>query len=312
MSNDDANAKPTPEFSIVIGLVSTEDADRILETLTELRRQTPARSYEVLIGDRRQDAVSARIRSEFPEALVISAPADTALPALRTMALERARGELVIVTEDHCVPPRDWLDSMARAFDAAPPGTAAVGGCVENGVTERALDWATFLCEYSFFLPPVAEGATPVLPGMNVAYRRAALAGIDRDRLTSGFWETTVHPQLQRQGRVLYSSNRIRLFHCKRFSLRLFCAQRFLYSRYYAALRFGRGEGLRRTAALVLTPALPVVLLARMMRQCRQKRLPARVLVGALPALALFVLIWAVGEMVGYAFGRGDALARIE
>jgi len=93
MSNDDANAKPTPEFSIVIGLVSTEDADRILETLTELRRQTPARSYEVLIGDRRQDAVSARIRSEFPEALVISAPADTALPVLRTLALERARGE---------------------------------------------------------------------------------------------------------------------------------------------------------------------------------------------------------------------------
>jgi hypothetical protein len=210
------------------------------------------------------------------------------------------------------VPPSDWLASFSAAFAAAPPGTAAVGGCVENGVTDRPLDWATFLCEYSFFLPPVTEGIATVLPGMNVAYRRSVLAEVDDEQLRNGFWETTVHPLLLRQGRRLYSSNRIRLFHCKRFSLRLFCQQRYVYSRYYAALRFGRNQRLRRCAAFLLTPLLPGLLLWRMVRECRRKQLPAGTLVSSIPALGVFVIIWALGEMAGYALGSGAALARIE
>jgi hypothetical protein len=32
----------------------------------------------------------------------------------------------------------------------------------------------------------------------------------------------------------------------------------------------------------------------------------------AMPTLLLFIVIWSVGEMVGYLFGAGDALAKIE
>jgi hypothetical protein len=301
-----------PEFSVIIGLVSTEDGDRILETLAKLRLQAPKHTYEVILADRRGDAISQRISDEFPEARIVSAPPDTDLPTLRTMALMQSVGRYVVVTEDHCVPPVEWLDGFSRVFAAGSDKLVAVGGCVKNGVTDRPLDWATFLCEYSFFLPPVDEGESTILPGMNVAYHRDALLDIDPAQLRAGFWETTVHGDLLKKGLKLHSSNELAIFHCKKFSRRLFCRQRFVYSRYFAALRFKKHEVVRRTAAFVLTPVLPSLLLYRMVRQCRNKDIPAGALISALPNLVVFVFIWAVGEMVGYALGSGSALREIE
>ena len=180
---------PSPPllFSVLIGLASTEDRGRILETLAAMRNQKGAHTCEIIIGDRRNDEISRRIEASYPEATLVPCAPRTGLPELRTAALDRAKGKYIIVTEDHCVPPDDWLDSMARAFRAAPPGTVAVGGCVENGVRDTALDRATFLCEYSSFLAPVGEGVTVALPGMNVAYDRSVFQNLDRALLTGGF-----------------------------------------------------------------------------------------------------------------------------
>ena len=120
---------PQPEFSILIGMVSTEDKRRILETLNALRQQKGNFSYEVIIGDRRNDDVSNIITREYPEVKQLFADANTSLPTLRTIALEHASGKYIIVTEDHCVPSTDWLESIFQAFEAAPDDTMAVGGC---------------------------------------------------------------------------------------------------------------------------------------------------------------------------------------
>lgn len=299
-------------FSVLIGLASTEDGSRILETLESLRKQEGEHTYEVIIGDRRNDGISRKIEKNYPEAKLIACPPRASLPELRTAALEGAIGRYIIVTEDHCVPSGNWLDSMAQAFRRAPAGTAAVGGCIENGVQDTALDWATFLCEYSHFLAPVTEGASTVLPGMNVAYDRSIFQNLDRSQLTGGFWESTVHPWLLKSGKTLYSTSSIKLFHCKRFSFSLFARQRYLYSRYYAGLRFGRGQLTQRMIAFAAAPILPVLLFCRVFNQVRAKKRLCPELISAFPMLAVFVIIWAWGEMVGYALGAGDALARIE
>lgn len=299
-------------FSVLIGLVSTEDDTRVLETLDALRMQNKKYSYEVIIGDRRQDNVSRQIQSRYPEVTLVACEPNTSLPILRMVALERACGAYIIVTEDHCVPSENWLESIAAAFQRAPGGTVAVGGCVENGVSDTALDWATFFCEYSFFLSSVKEGVCDTLPGMNVAYDQRVFATLDNAVLASGFWETTVHPLLLKNGKTFYSTNEIKLFHCKKFSFRLFAQQRFLYSRYYAGLRFSQDDLLKRLIAFFLTPILPVLLFYRMYKQIRAKNRLQRELISAVPILAVFVVIWAWGEMVGYALGAGDALARIE
>jgi hypothetical protein len=308
------DANPSRLFSILVGRVSTEDSGRILELLDALQAQESAPAYEVILADRRQDGVSACIRAKFPEVQLLSCPPGTSLPELRTLAFDKSRGDYIVVTEDHCVPSKRWLAGMVEAFRTAPAETVAVGGSVENGVCETALDWATFLCEYSSFVGPVRSGPVPSssVPGMNVAYRRSAIAEIDRAVLTRGFWETTVHPLLAEQGLSFYLSDGIRILHKKKFSLRLFATQRFLYSRYYAGIRFGPDQTAARLAMCALTVALPPVLLFRMTKNIIAKKRLFPELIRALPHLTLFALIWAYGEAVGYMFGPGDALSRIE
>lgn len=312
MGNETQNIESSPEFSVLIGMVSTEDSDRILETLDALRKQEGSHSYEVIIGDRRNDEIGTRIDADYPEARRITCPAEMSLPELRTLALDKASGTYIIVTEDHNVPSENWLASMAQAFNEAPEGTVAVGGCVENGVYESALDWATFFCEYSYFLESVDEGDTTVLPGMNVAYHHSIFKNLDRELLTSGFWETTVHPVLLEKGLKLYSTNKIRLYHCKKFSFGLFARQRFIYSRYYAGLRFPRSQLVKRLVACGATAVLPPLLLFRSIKQIKAKNRLSREFRSAMPYLLMFYIIWAYGEMVGYILGKGDALARIE
>ena len=301
-----------PRFSILVGRVSTEDSDRVLELLDALRQQDGSPDYEVIVTDRRLDWVTKLIRDNYPEVRLLLCTAQTPLPEMRARALEWARGEYIVVTEDHCVPQKYWLASMLEAFGAAPEGTVAVGGPVENGVADSALDWATFLCEYSAFIGPVPNGPVPSLPGMNIAYRRSALVEQRREVLTSGFWETTLHPLFTRKNLLFYQSNSIQIFHKKKFSLRLFVDQRFLYSRYYAGLRLHRSTVVARLLMSVLTLGLPALLLLRICRNLMAKKRLTVQFARALPYLTVFVVIWACGELVGYIVGPGDALSRIE
>jgi len=257
------------------------------------------------------DAISERIKVEHPHVRLIACPSDMTLPEMRLRAFEATSGSIVAVTEDHCVPGPGWARQVRDAFASGGDDLAAVGGSVVNGVCDRGLDWATFICEYSFFTPPVAEGATAVLPGMNVAYRRSVLEGADRERLRSGFWETTLHPVMVAEGRTLHSFNSLVMFHKKRFSWRLFASQRFIYSRYYAGLRYQQSGMLTRLTGGAKSLLLPPLLLYRMVRAVAAKDLQ-REFIRALPSLSTFIIVWAAGEGVGAVLGPGKALSRIE
>ncbi len=299
------------EISVVIGLVSTEDGTRILETLTSLHEKQGEHGCEVVLADRRCDAVSAEIRRRFPQVVIIECARTTTLPEMRTLAYRRTKADLIAVTEDHCVPAVGWLEQIHCAFDGQSDSVSAIGGVVENGVKDTGFDWATYLCEYSYFSAPVVEGATDILPGMNVVYRRAALQSVPPEALVSGFWETTVHPLLLKQGKTLISRNAIKMYHCKKFSAGLFFQQRYVYSRYYAGLRFPASQVTKRALAAVASLALPPVLFYRMIAASLRKGLGGQFL-KASPALAALVVVWSFGEIWGYMFGPGRALAQIE
>jgi len=57
--------------------------------------------------------------------------------------------------------------------------------------------------------------------------------------------------------------------------------------------------------------ALPPVLFFRTVSRVVAKRRHRSELVRSLPLLAVFVVSWALGEMVGYVAGPGDSLAKV-
>src|SRR4029079_14849460 len=83
-----------------------------------------------------------------------------------------ARAPAVAVIEDHVIVPRGWARQM---LDALADSHEVVGGGVRNVATDRLVDRAAFLCEYSHLLPPLRAGRVEALTGNNVIYPRALL-----------------------------------------------------------------------------------------------------------------------------------------
>ncbi len=304
--------RPAPEISVLLGRVSAAQGGIAVEILEALRRQEAGPAYEVVVADRLDDRWTGEMEAGFPETVVLRAPAGTPLPALRTLALGRARGERVAVLGDTCVPAPGWLAALAAALDTSPPEVVAAGGCVLDGTAGGRAARAALLCEYLPFLPPVAGGETASLPGMNVLYRRAAFAGVDEDLLASGFWELTLHPRLRAGGHRFRSVPAARVIQKRALPLGRFLRQRYLASRALAGNRFHAAPPVWRAAGVLASPLLPALLLARQAREVAGKRGWQGAWLASLPHLALFFTAGAAGEAVGALAGPGNALAGVE
>ncbi|MDP6739189.1 MAG: glycosyltransferase family A protein [Planctomycetota bacterium] len=302
----------TPHFSILIPLVSSVDRGLILEVLDALRDQAGnSWSYEAVLPDRRDDEISARIRRDYSEARLIRVPVGTPIPAMLTQALSAARGNWVAVTEDHCIPSVGWLNAFAVALRN--PEVAAVGGPVRNAAHTTLLDRATFFCEYLAFHGHGGGGEGVVQPGglagMNFCCRRSDLSKADPTRLASEFWERSALPALTADGGSLFMDHSAMVRHAKSFPLSLFLHQRYLYSRAYAGLQLTVA---RRMVHAFLAPLLIPLLIMRHGRAALGSRGLFLKWLATVPLQLLFYTAWAWGEVVGAAWGPGDALGRIE
>ncbi len=296
---------PRPQVSIAIACVN--GLPYIEECLRSFERQGDAISYEVIVADRCNNGCRDAVRRH-PNATLIEVDRPATVPELRALAIRQARGELVGITEDHCVAPDGWLAAMVRAHAE---GHRIVGGPIENAATRRLVDRAVFYCEYSGFAPPLSRGPGAV-PGNNTTYDRALLPLID-DLLDQGVWEEEFNARLAGHGHAPYVEPAALMIHKKSFGLGEFMVQRYHYARSYAGLRLRRAPlWCRPVYAGFAMTLLPPMLLARIIRDVWARHRRRRELAASLPLLALFVAAWGWGEFVGYLSGPGDSLAKVE
>jgi len=294
------------ELSVVIPAVNGWPA--LKECLTALLRQDSAHPLEILVADRTGGAHSHGAHRLDPAIRILPAEPTTSIPRLRAQAIRAATAEIVGVIEDHVVVPSSWVDRMLAVHRR---GARVVGGPIVNGATERTVDWAAFLCEYHASLRPRPAGEVHWLPGNNVTYRRDLLLP-HLDLLDAGGWEDALHNALRAEGASLIYDPDVAVRHCMRYeSGREYVHQRFLYSRAFAGARLEDRSTARRLAHAFAALGLPAILLARVAREVLTHPVPRPPLARPLPLIVVFVLAWAVGEVVGALRGPGDALERI-
>lgn len=293
----------TPHVSVVIASFSGVEAlRRCLHSIVP-----QAQGAEVLVATADADHSLGRLELEFPTVQFVRAAPGTSVFRLRSLALAATRGAIIVMTEDHCAASPGWLTAIADAFSE---GHDVVGGPVENGLP-RPRDWALFFCEYLSLLPPLPEGPTTALLGVNVAYRRAAL---DRchDTWRNDFHESEVHDALQRSGCTPHCIARARV--TSHLQMPLGRGARHLYrcGRRFGYYRQSRSAPLQRAVWLAAAPIVPVVLLYRMVRTITQRQ-PAllQMLLRGLPHLLCLVSAWSAGEAMGYLLGIRGAHAAL-
>lgn len=290
------------ELSVVIA--SINGLPYLRECLNALARQQRFHGTEVIVADCVGGELTDYVTTHHPQVQLISFKEKQSVPRLRAVGIAQAKGRIVAITEDHCIPPSDWFDAVLKAH--AQIDAPAIGGAVDNGATKRIIDWAVFFCEYSNFISPVTAGVVHDLPGPNVSYKRQTLTelgGLIRDE----YWETFVHGKLEAEGKPLWSDPSVRMIHKKHFRLVDFLSERFHYSRAFAGTRNQGMSPLKRIVYFFACSILPPILLLRISKRVLNKKQHLLQFALSLPYILLFMIAWAVGESIGYATGPGDS-----
>ena len=257
-------------------IIALHDSDVSLSgCLDSLARQTLRQGFEIILA-----AVST------PETL--------------KRAMEKAKGDIVAVTDSRCRFPADWLERLLRAHASAFP---VIGGAVEHGGPDSILAWACYFADYGGFMLPALRRATTLLAGNHVSYKGSFLMTY-LAATPEGYWKTLFHRDLQRQGiEFLFDPELV-----------VFCEQRetswaFL-RRYYRNASRVRRHALEKHDVLDPASSAPNHAgiagraLYRRLRVAWGKKHRGKLLL-SIPWQAAFVTAWSAGELAGYWRGRG-------
>jgi glycosyltransferase involved in cell wall biosynthesis len=295
----------SPELSVIVP--SVNGWDDLSECLDSLDRHSGDVYIEVIVVDRCGLDVCRQVSLRFPRVRLLPMPRGTSIPDLRARGIAAASADAVAVIEDHVQVTREWA---RRILAAHRKGEEVVGGSVINAATQRVVDWAAFLCEYSHLLPPLPAGPSETLTGNNTVYRRELLDRY-RTHVNSGRWEDHLHRALRRDGVTLFCHPEIIVAHKKHYTVRGYLAQRYLFARSYAGGRLSAAAWPTRLAYATAAVALPPLLLSRIVARLAVRPQYRAPLAKSLPLLTVFVIVWAYGEIVGAVAGPGDSLSRV-
>lgn len=293
-------------ISVVIACVNRLPS--IHECLAALEQERKGFQVEILVLCCCQDGTAEHVAKYFPNVTLVHFLQRLGIPELRAIGMERAKGEIISIIEDHCIVQEGWFREILSAHEK---GYQAVGGTVINGSIERLTDWAVFLCEYSGVMPPIPDGEVSSITGNNASYQKAILDHVD-DSIKKNCWEYFLHQELSRQGVRFLSAPSIIVSHKKEFGFWYFITQRYNYSRSFAGMRRNRTSLPQRLLYCCASPLLPGLMLWRMTRQVLNKHQHVDKFLWSLPLQGAFMISYAVGEFVGYLLGSGDSLQKVE
>lgn len=297
-----------PVLSVVIA--SVNGYRYIAQCLRSLADQRGRERAEVIVVEASGDDTPQRIASEYPDAVVIGLPDQRPIPLLRAIGIRQARGDIVTTTGDHFVFDPDWCERIIEAHRSLPH--AAIGGAVENGIRDRLMDRAAYVCEYGKFMLPFEARPEVDLPGPNVSYRRRVLEQACGDLLDQGLWERALHTRMAERGLQLWLMPSLVVYYTKTFEFWDFLAQRYYFGRSFAAMRVIAASGLTRLFYGTVALLLPSLYLWRYARCLLGRGRFLREFLIASPLLVIFACAWSVGEFLGYTLGDGGASLRVK
>lgn len=292
--------------SVVIAWVNR--FEWLVPGLQSLATQHGDDPLEIIVVTRHEREPRDKLQRQFPCVTLISAPRDTSIPMLRAIGMRAARGEFVAVTEDHCIPSPDWIATIEARLRA---GCDVAGGPVENAYTDRVRDWAAFLTEYAGAILPMPSGPARSVPGNNAAYRRKLVDPLC-DTLTRGSWESFHLEGPEGDHLAISMDANMLIRHGRPFDFAYFVSQRFHFCRSFAQMRRERMSRAVRCVYGFGCVLLPPMLWWRALRALLAKRRLVGKYLLCTPLISIYLTAGAFGEMIGYFFGGGTSLERVE
>ena len=295
-------------LSVVVTIVDAGEA--LGRTLTALASQQDPPDLEVLVPWDDSVAGLDVLAKRFPSfkflpmgRIATARPSSSAagqhelFDRRRSVGLSAATGDVIAILEDRGVPRPDWARTMHDLH--AGSASAVIGGAIENG-RDAWLNWAVYFCDFGRYHLPFEAGPRDWVSDVNIGYKRRAIDQT-RDLWRERYHETTVHWALQRAGETLYLTPALAVDQMRgSLNLSSLVSERFAWGRLFAYTR-ARESGMgRRIVLAILAPLLPIMLLLRHTSVQLSKRQTFGKFLMALPAIAVLLMAWSLGETIGY------------
>jgi hypothetical protein len=224
------------------------------------------------------------------------------LLALRQIAVEHARGEVLAFGEDHTVPGPGWVDAILRAHRQH-PYAAIVVGCLVNATDATVAGRANFLAFAAPFAPPMKS-----LPGRPPPYSAVSIKQreLEFPFVTPGDIESKLVPKLVEEGAAV-CDDRIVAHHWQDHGVWWSLVNAFVNARanygyaHEGVGRARRNEALRWICSTLLTRQISEVWAGRPMM-----RSPLDFALGVVLSAAT-----TLGAFVGTVTGAGRAAERV-
>jgi len=297
----------SPAMSVV--LVTPDTYETIDLSLTHLLAQSARDQLEIVIVVASADTLNAEesVLAAFHSFQVVEIGKIGTMGEANAAGVRLARTPVVVFVEEHSFVQPDWAQALIEAHHQP---WAAVGPVVDNANGDSLVGWADFLVGYGPWFDPSRGGVRDFVPGHNSSYKRALLLeyGTDLDGMLET--ETILQSDLRQKGHQLYLEPAARISHLNFEIPSVWIRAQYHSGRAFAAPRSEHWHLARRLLYVVSGPLIPLVRLVRILGHVRGARGQLAPPAAVWPVLLLGLGVSAVGEMVGYVLGAGDAVQR--
>ncbi len=293
---------PSGGIPISVVIATTHPWPELAMTLESLWPQIQRLQGELIIADGNGHGLPADFATRYPGTIAILKPGESIF-ALRSAGIQRTRGEIVAVTEDHCRLPPDWCARLLECHRIYPEA-AVVSGSVENGSPDALIDWANFFIAHAPMMSPVKDGEAKSISLAGAAFKRSALP---QHSPPQGVMEMLYIQELSRRGGKFFTSSKISLDHVQAHGFWKTFAIHFHNGRSIAGFRRQKIGPWMLLARIGSCAILPLFLLHRSGFNIIGKRRFLPQLLMSFPLMAALATCHAAGELTGYLTGAGNS-----
>ncbi len=309
MGEMDTAAREKPALSVVIASYNAEQT--IQGCLSSLQSQETDEVFEIIVVDSSTDRTAELVEEEHPEARLYHFPDRKFCGDARNVGLSVARGDIIALTDADCTAPRTWVNQILEAHRSP---QLAIGGAIANAEPSGMVSWAAYFCEFSRWMPGSEPRWLDDIAGANMSYKKKAFDTYGSFIEGTYCSDSDFHWRLGRDGHRLWFVPQIVVSHHSIVRLREYVPHEFEHGSCFARVRMEaeRFSRSRRLAYVVLSPLIPLWILAKVARNNLRNSIYLSNFVRALPLVVLGVVAWSAGELVGYAGGRSRKTAVLQ
>jgi hypothetical protein len=291
-----------PRLSVVL---VTDAYETIQPVVARLAQQTVRDAIElVIVGPTGTPLAPERGElAGFAAVRVIELEAIEPLAPARAEGVRAATAPIVFLGETHTYPYTDWAEALIAAHAE---GWTGVVPMLRNANPDGAISWANLLFDYGPWCEGRPAGEVERVPIYNTSYKRSVLLEFEdlESLLTSG---NELVLRLRAKGHRLYFEPAARIDHVNVSRPRAWIEERYVAGVMIAGSRLEHWSRGRRLLHACTWPAIPLVLLSRLVQPVRRLRARQPLPRGTYGVMLVSAVVTAFGEAVGYIRGAGTS-----